>query len=979
MVLLMVVAWPSLASPLTHTSQGTEVAHLSAASSPLAAASASLLSGHGPAAGASVLCSAASSGTATCAASALSPHPSAGGAENWVHLTSLVGPSSRWIAMMAYDPVDQYAVYFGGLSPSQTTTYGDTWVYSNGLWTNLTGNLTNSPTSRYAANFGWDAKDGYLVLFGGRQYPNTYYNDTWEFLHGAWTPLSPNTAPSPRWRAAMTWDVNDSYLLLFGGSGMTTGNISQQIIFNDTWSFVGGQWTNLTANTSGHPLPRYRANMAYDVVGKHAVLFGGCTDLTCAASSTETWIYNNLTWTDRTSSLSTHPSGRVYYGFTYDSEIKAALLFGGATSTASGALGDTWLFSNGTWSSLTLTTRPSARGYETLADDTGDGYVLLYGGYDYTTFYADTWSFGPAIVTALHALPPTLDSGQNLSVGAGAWPVSSSDSFAYAGLPPGCASANVTSITCVPTTAGTYPIEGFVNLTGGASYTRNVTIAVNPPPQISLFTVVPSALTLGTSTNLTVTALPGTAPLSYGYSGLPAGCNGANLSVINCRPSVYGTFTAHAVVRDVVGEASYANVTFVVYPRPHVAGFTSSRPSVDVGQRVTFLANETGGTPPISYVYTGLPSGCASANTDQLSCRPGAPGIFVVTVNASDAFGVYNRSSVILSVAADPAVLGLAFGPDKVDLGVTTTLNFTVVNGTGAYTFAYRGLPPGCSITGGSGNTCQATSAGTFTVTVMVTDGAGFVVNATTTLVVSPVPSISSFNVGPTVVDTGQNVSFNVTGAGGTAPLHYSYTQLPAGCVGATTAGFVCRPTEKGTFAISVTVTDLFRLTATGSATLIVHAAPSVTTFAASPSPVVVGATTAISVTVTGGTGVLSFVYAGLPTGCASANASSLSCVPKAAGSFALSVTVTDQLGASTQSNATLVVSPTPPSSSSGGGSPFGSPYLLLGIVLAVVVAGVVVLLVVRRRGGGRAPPAPSNEPTQEEPEWAESPEPAQD
>jgi hypothetical protein len=402
-----------------------------------------------------------------------------------------------------------------------------------------------------------------------------------------------------------------------------------------------------------------------------------------------------------------------------------------------------------------------------------------------------------------------------------------------------------------------------------------------------------------------------------------------------------------------------------------------SRKFIDVGQPVTFLANETGGTPPIQYVYTGLPPGCASADVHQLTCRPSAAGTFAITVNASDAFGLYNRSTVSLSVTADPTVTGFAFGPAVVDLGVATTLNFTVANGTGSYVFSYRNLPPGCaSISGGSGQSCSPTSAGTFTTTLTVTDGSGFMLNVTAMLVVNPVPSVSSFNIAPTVVDTHQNVSFAVMGTGGTGPLTYSFTQLPAGCAGATSASFSCRPSVQGTFAVTVTLTDHFRLTATGSATLIVHPAPSITTFAASPSPVQVGTSTSITVAVTGGTGVLSFAYGGLPSGCASQNASSLACTPKATGSFALTVTVTDQLGASTQSNATLVVSAAPASSSSGGGSLLGNPYLLLGIVLALVVVGVVVLLLVRRRGGSPPAAAAPEEPTEASPEWAETPEP---
>ncbi|MCI4350157.1 MAG: hypothetical protein L3K15_01400 [Thermoplasmata archaeon] len=941
---------------------------------PVALAAASLAAGHGPAAAPGAQCSLAPSASATCTLPSLAPHPSAGPTnENWVQLTGVNGPSRRWITMMAYDPIDNYTVLFGGVPPGQavSATLGDTWVYAAGVWTNLTANLTAAPSMRYASSLAWDARDGYLVLFGGHLLPaNTVYNDTWEFLHGAWTPLTPTSAPAARWRAAMTYDVNDSYLLLFGGTGLT--NTSAQITFNDTWAFAGGQWTNLSSTTTGHPLPRYRASMAYDARDKYAVLFGGCTSTASLCETGDTWIYTNHSWTNKSSTLTTHPSARVYFGFTWDSALKADLLFGGSTSTTSGQQGDTWLFLNGTWSSLALATHPAARGYEALADDTGDGYLMLFGGTDYTTYYNDTWSFGPALVTALHVAPTTLDQGQNLTLTSAAWPTLTSYNRSYAGLPAGCASANLTRIACVPTAAGAYTIEGFVNTTTGASYTRNGSITINLPPQITSFTATPSVLTVGVTTNLSLFATAGTSPLSYAYTGLPAGCFSANRTWITCRPSTPGSYTLHGIVRDAVGNQTSMTASLTVFAPPAVTGFTVSRTFVDVGQAVTFRANESGGTPPVHFAYTGLPGGCSSADTNLLACVPQSAGTYIVTVNASDTFGYFVHAAVTVTVAADPSLWGFVATPSSVDLGASVTFNFSVANGTGAYTFAYRGLPRGCTITGGSGQSCQPTVTGTFAVIVSVTDGAGFTVNATTSLVVNALPAVTSFTVTPNVVDTGQSLNFVVAAGGGTAPLTYSFTLLPTGCAGATTATFSCRPTAAGTFSTAVTVSDAFHATAQGTAVVIVHRAPTVTSFAASPAPVVAGTSTTLTTVVAGGTGALTFLYTGLPLGCASVNSSSVVCRPTVTGSYSITVNVTDQLGSSVQATTTLVVTPVPANPSSGSGSLLGSPWVLLGLLLAVVAVAAIAVIAMRRRrprSPTTAEPAAAPEP---EPDWAE-------
>ena len=48
------------------------------------------------------------------------------------------------------------------------------------------------------------------------------------------------------------YDAADGYTVLYGGAGFVSGS---QVAFNDTWTFVGGNWT-LLPNANGPS--RYR-------------------------------------------------------------------------------------------------------------------------------------------------------------------------------------------------------------------------------------------------------------------------------------------------------------------------------------------------------------------------------------------------------------------------------------------------------------------------------------------------------------------------------------------------------------------------------------------------------------------------------------------------------------------------------------------------------------------------------------------------
>lgn len=290
-------------------------------------------------------------------------------------------PTARWGAAMAYDAKDGYVVLFGGWN--FTTYYGDTWKFLGGVWTKLSP--AKHPSPRFAAAMTYDAADGYVVLFGGAG-PTKVLSDTWEFSGGQWTQLHPTTHPSARFAPGITYDIADGYVLLFAGGTNTTFS-------SDTWTFSGGSWTKLSPTV--HPSARGGEGLAYDGKDGYVVMYGGCSSSGfCGGKLDDTWKYLGGVWTRLTTTI--HPPVGGGMVMVYDSADGYVLLFGGVNNSTS--FSDTWTFTGGTWTHAYPSPHPSARGLASFAYDGADGYVVIFGGLDWNAagsspFLHDTWGY----------------------------------------------------------------------------------------------------------------------------------------------------------------------------------------------------------------------------------------------------------------------------------------------------------------------------------------------------------------------------------------------------------------------------------------------------------------------------------------------------------------------------------------------------------------------------------------------------------
>jgi hypothetical protein len=257
--------------------------------------------------------------------------------------------------------------------------------------------------------------------------------------------------------------------------------------------------------------------------------------------------------------------------------------------------------------------------------------------------------------------------------------------------------------------------------------------------------------------------------------------------------------------------------------------------------------------------------------------------------------------------------------PNKILEGQQTSFTGSASGGQGSnYAYTYSGEPTGCpggAITLGNWtDTCTPAQTGNFTINVTVTDGKGNWGYASAKLSVIPPLSIVSFVAVPPTFILNTTTLLSVSATGGFPPYYYNYAGLPPGCVSANSSILSCIPSESGTFSPSVRVNDSVGESVKASTNVTVKPppVPTITSFTATPSTVIVDKWTNLTVNASGGVGPLNYAYGGLPPGCSSTNSAKLSCRPTQYGIFYVRVWANDTLGKSASATTPLVVSPPP-------------------------------------------------------------------
>lgn len=242
--------------------------------------------------------------------------------------------SARRDHAMAYDPVNQVTILFGGYR-ADGQLMNDTWSWDGTDWTQLSP--ANAPSPRYDAVMAARPSDGAILLFGG--YTGSNDSQTWMWDGTNWTALSPATTPAAD---------RGSYNAMVYHEGLG-GWFLYSAYYRRTWFFDGTDWSELT--TAMTPNMGNRPAMAYDAARGEVVYFDGDN------LYSQTWVFTTTNeWAQR--SPATVPNRRRGHGMIYDSTRQLSY-------TTLGDVDGYYIYSANAWST-------SAQRFSTYAWDGTD-------------------------------------------------------------------------------------------------------------------------------------------------------------------------------------------------------------------------------------------------------------------------------------------------------------------------------------------------------------------------------------------------------------------------------------------------------------------------------------------------------------------------------------------------------------------------------------------------------------------------------
>jgi len=450
-------------------------------------------------------------------------------------------------------------------------------------------------------------------------------------------------------------------------------------------------------------------------------------------------------------------------------------------------------------------------------------------------------------------------------------------------LTPGASPASTSGLisptsswTVTYNTPGTYMIEAVacpfngVDDSGGFLSRNCVTITILPRPAVDAgpnqTVCFGSCVTIGGNP----TASGGTGPYTYSWS--PS----TGLSCVTCPnpvscPQVTTTYTV--IVTNVNGCSASDQVTVTVSPAITIT--IGPAQTICNGTCATITASATGGTPPLTYTWSG-PSGIICGPSPAPSCSsvvvcPTTTTGYTFTV--TDAAGCKKTNTVLIIVFPKPIVNA---GPDQTICSGcqngSANLTATVSSGTSPYTFSWS---PSTGLNNPNISNPIACPTATTNYTVTVTDSKGCKGTDVVTVFVKPLPTIT--------VGSNQSVCNNgcVTLSASSSAGNYSWSPStglsctscsnPVACVTATTN-------------YTVTTTGANGCTASATVTVTLNPSP---TANAGPDKTICGIGNCVTLNGSGGG-----TYAWLPaTGLSCTNCSTPQACPATNTTYTLTVT----------------------------------------------------------------------------------------
>lgn len=491
-------------------------------------------------------------------------------------------------------------------------------------------------------------------------------------------------------------------------------------------------------------------------------------------------------------------------------------------------------------------------------------------------------------------------------------------------LPPGLAISTVNGrgkVTGTPSSAGLYPVQiratdSSGTHTGTVSFTWNVTYpplaATNPGIQID---------TLNQSIGSIQLAASGGSG-NYVWSGgatLPAGLSLSSGGLITGTPTARGTTSVTLDVTDTLaGSQQTIAFSWKVVARPTV----SSPGAIAHTVGATFSLALTSSCPNSPCTYT-VNSGPATLTINPSGVLSGtvtsaAQTFSSVSITVKDADGATATSGTFtFTVNPAPAVSNPGTQTVYKNTSVSLDAATLVSGGTGSFTYSANNLPSWLSIDSSTGlitGTAPPTTGDTVTsnITITATDADGMrATSGTFKWIVSDL----AVSIGDQTTYTSTAVSIDLDSytAGGVAPYTFSITNKPSWLTYSPST-HVLSATASATPSVTTTTTGIV-VTATDSSGATLSSSTfrwNVTTLkwatignrTSTQGTAIAAFNAAASLSGTTPGNALTFRASGLPNGLSISKAGVITGTPTVSGIYMVTLSVTDNLGATVSSNA---------------------------------------------------------------------------